>query len=178
MIQKYTQTTYETCLAVSLLQAVDKIKPIKINQKIELEVINHSMKFSRDDFVAGHLDYITNHFNVNIQRIVDNKSFLNYINKIKTSSKIANKVEKVTLQLIDETLKQNQPIVYIDAYTLFGYYHAPHFITVLEKQNNNYKIFDTWDGKTKTISGEKLSNAISSLRNHLKFAPQIITIQY
>jgi hypothetical protein len=58
MIQKYTQTTYETCLACSLLQAVDKIKPIKINRRIELEVINHSFKFSKDDFVVGHLDYI------------------------------------------------------------------------------------------------------------------------
>ena len=51
MIQKYTQTTYETCLACSLLQAVDKIKSVKITQKKELELINYSMKHSKDDFV-------------------------------------------------------------------------------------------------------------------------------
>ena len=101
MLQKYIQTTYETCLACSLLQAVDKIKPIKINQKIELEVINHSMKFSRDDFVIGHLDYIAKHFKVKIQRVVDNKPFLNYINKIRTSPKISNKVEKISIYLYE-----------------------------------------------------------------------------
>ncbi len=177
MIQKYTQSTYETCLACCLLQAVDKIIPTKITQKIELEVINHSFRFSKDDFVIGHLDYIAKKFNTNIFRIVDNRPFLNHITKIKTSVKIKNKVRKINLKLIDSVLEENQPIVYIDAYFLFGVYHAPHFITVLEKKNSQYKIFDTWDGKVKMIDSKTLSKAISSLRNHLKFCPQLIIIE-
>ena len=83
MVKRYTQTTYETCLACSLLQAVNKTNPITIDQKTELEVINHSLRFSKDDFVSGHLDFIVKRFNVKIRRIVDNKLFLNYINKVK-----------------------------------------------------------------------------------------------
>gem|GEM_PF-6306228 len=36
MLQKYRQTTYETCLAVSLLQAVGRLKPVRITRKLEL----------------------------------------------------------------------------------------------------------------------------------------------
>ncbi len=176
MVKRYTQTTYETCLACSLLQAVNKTNPITIDQKTELEVINHSLRFSKDDFVSGHLDFIVKRFNVKIRRIVDNKLFLNYINKVKTSDKIKNEVAKVNLNLIDDLLKEVQPIVYIDAYLLFGVYHAPHFITILEKVNDKYKIFDTWDGIEKLIEAETLSKAISSLRDYLKFAPQVIVI--
>ena len=149
---------------------------MELNQ-IELEIINHSLKFSKNDFVVGHLDYITKNFNINILRIVDNKLFLNYINKIKTSKKILNKVEKVDLNLIDKHLENTQPIVYIDSYSLYGGIHYPHFITILEKINNKYRIFDTWDGKTKIVTTATLSKAISSLKNHLKFCPQVIIIK-
>ncbi|VVB78053.1 Peptidase_C39 like family protein [uncultured archaeon] len=176
MFQKYTQTTYETCLACSLLQAVDQITPIKINKEIELEVINHSMKFSKEDFVVGHLDYISEKFKINILRVVDNKPFYEYIKKIKTNSKINTITHKIDLGLIDSYLKNTQPIVYIDAYSLFKISHAPHFITVLKKTDEKYEIFDPWYGKTMIIESKVLSDAVSSLRNHLLFCPQLITL--
>lgn len=175
MIQPYTQTTYETCLACCLFQAVDRIKPIRITDKLELDCINHSMKFSKDDFVIGHLDFIAKKFNFSIERIVNNKPFYNYIQKIKSSSKIKTRVEKINLSFIDKVLDK-QPILYIDSYYLFKVTHYPHFITVLDKIGTKYKIFDTWDGKEKLISGKILSQAISSLRNHLRFCPQVLIV--
>jgi len=150
--------------------------PIKINKKIELEVINHSMKFSKKDFVVGHLDYIGKKYKLNILRVVDNQPFYNYIKKIKTGPNIKIKVARIDFKLIDSYLETTKPIVYIDAYTLFKISHAPHFITVLRKIKNKYEVFDPWYGKTMIIESETLSDAISSLRNHLLFCPQLITL--
>ena len=58
----YKQTTYETCLACCLLNASTK----KVNKKLELECINHSMNYSKDDFVSGHTDFVEKKFNVSI----------------------------------------------------------------------------------------------------------------
>jgi len=177
MIQKYTQSTYETCLACCLLQAVDKVKSIKITQKLELDCINHSFKFSKDDFVIGHLDFIAKKYNkVNIKRIVNNKPFYNYIKKIKSSSTINTEIRKINLKLINQLLDK-KPILYIDSYYLFKIHHYPHFITMLEKIGTRYKIFDTWDGEVKLIESKIIAKSIFSLRNHLKFCPQILIVE-
>ena len=176
MIQKITQSTYETCLACCLLQAVDRIKPVKISRKLELDCIIHSMKFSKADFVIGHLDFIAKKFNVNIKRIVDSEQFYGHVNKIKSSKKIKTEVHKIDLNLLDSLLPKS-PILYIDSYYLHKYCHYPHFVTVLEYSSSKYTIFDTWDGKEKPIESRVLSRSISSLRNHIKLCPQIITIK-
>ncbi len=171
MIKEYTQTTYETCLAVSLLQAVGKI-----NKKLELDCIIHSLKFSKDDFVVGHIDFIQNNFSVKITRLVDNKLFYNYLKDIKATDLIETKIVKIDLELIDNLLKNNKPILYLDSYCLFKITHSPHFVTVIDKIGNSYKIFDPWDGKFKEISSKIVLEGIESLRNHLKFCPQILLI--
>jgi hypothetical protein len=175
MIQKYTQSTHETCLACCLLQAVDRIQSIEISQKLELDCIIHSWSYSKADFVIGHLDFIAKKFNVKIRRIVDNKPFYNYVKKINSSPNIRTEVRKINLNLVNQLLDK-KPILYIDAYYLFKVYHHPHFITVLDKIDNKYKIFDTWDGKEKLIESKILSKSISSLRNHIKLCPQMIII--
>lgn len=176
MIQKYTQSTYETCLACCLLQAIGRSKPLKLSRRLELDCINHSMKFSKNDFVIGHLDYIIKKFNTNVIRIVDNQKFYNYLKDINQSPKIKIEHRKINLNLIDKLLDK-RPILYIDAYSLFKVYHYPHFVTILDKIVDNYKIFDTWDGKEKTTSGEMLSKSISSLRNRIRLCPQILLVE-
>jgi hypothetical protein len=44
----------------------------------------------------------------------------------------------------------------------------------MKKLKNGYKIFDPWDGKIKDINSAVLSKGIISLRNLLKFCPQLI----
>jgi hypothetical protein len=177
MLQKYTQTTYETCLACCLLQAVARKKILKINQMLELDCIVHSMKFSKADFVSGHLDYIAKKFNVKIRRLVENELYFNFLNKIKTSSKIKTEMAPINLKLIDSLLQQRDfPIIYIDAFYLFKVIHSPHFITVLGKKDSIYRIFDTWDGKEKLIDMKVLAKAISALKNHIKLGAQILIV--
>lgn len=174
MIQRYTQTTYETCLAVSLLQAVGN--HLKIEPKLELDCLIYSLHFSKDDFVSGHLDFIAKRFPVSILRIVDNPTFYRFLKEIQTDVKVKNECNKITLELLDSLLQKSSVILYLDAYILFKVHHYPHFVTVLRKQGKSYLIFDPWQGKAKRISTKKLLDGISSLRNHLKFTPQIIIV--
>lgn len=145
----YKQTTYETCLACCLLSGAG----IRITKKLELETITHSMKFSKHDFVGGHLDFMKI-FPVKLRKII----------------------RDIDLTLVDELIEK-RPIVYVDSYCLFGKPHLPHFITVLEKKRNGYVIYDPWDGKKKLLSEKKLSNGISLLKNYIKLKSHIIVIE-
>lgn len=157
-LQEYKQTTYETCLACCLLQAVDRVKPVRITQKLELQCIIHSLKFSKFDFVAGHLDFIEKKFNIRFKRIFDTE------------------IQKINLSLIDNLVKKI-PVIYIDSYYLSKHYHYPHFITLIGEKGNNYHIFNTWDGREKVIRKKTLEKSIESLRKCLKFCPQILLLE-
>ncbi len=170
MIQKYEQTTFETCLAVDLLNLIG----VEISQKLEREFINYALDFSKDNFTVGHLDFIAKKFNVWLNFYVDNKPFFNFIKEFKFSNKITLIQEKIDLKLISKLIKISPIIVYVDSYYLWKVSHYPHFIIVTKKSKNGYKIFDPWDGKTKNINSNILSKSISSLRNRLKFCPQVI----
>lgn len=149
---------------------------LKSPPKLELDCIIHSMKFSKEDFVIGHLDFIVKKFHVMVERYVDNRQFYDYIKRVKPSKRIKTEVHKINLRFIDELLALSSLILYIDAYHLFKAYHYPHFITVLDKKGKIYKIFDTWEGKERGIDTRTLSKSISSLRNHIRLCPQVIRI--
>ncbi|RMD67494.1 hypothetical protein D6817_01470 [Candidatus Pacearchaeota archaeon] len=175
MLQKYTQTTYESCLACCLLQAVARVKPLKISKKLELACLLHSLKFSKHDFVIGHVDFIVKKFNVRVTRIVGSKRLFDHL-KRKRSRNLSTKRKRIDLSLINKFLDK-QPIVEMDVYHLYRTYHYPHFITILGKTGNKYKIFDTWDGKEKFVRSKTLANSISSLKNRLKLSPQMIIVE-
>ena len=170
MIQKYEQSTLETCLAVDLLNLVET----EISQKKERQVLDYALDFSKENFTIGHLDFIARKFNVGLNFYVDNKPFFNFIKKFKFSNKINLIQEKINLKLINKLIKISPVIVYVDSYYLWKVSHYPHFIIVIEKSKKGYKIFDPWDGKIKHINSAILSKAIISLRNLLKFCPQLI----
>ncbi|NQU78882.1 hypothetical protein HQ545_03880 [Candidatus Woesearchaeota archaeon] len=169
-IQNYAQTTFETCLAVNLLQLTEK----KISKKEELNTINYAMNFSKDNFTIGHLDFMAKNHNLGLDFYVDNKWFLAFINKFKFSNKIDVIHKKIDLNLINDRIKISPAIVYLDSFALWKITHAPHFIIVIQPTKYGYKIYDPWDGKIKTISSDTLSKGIINLRNLLKYCPQLI----
>jgi hypothetical protein len=172
-MKNYKQTTYETCLACCLFQQTNK----NVTRKKELECINHSMKLCKDDFVFGHLDYFNKNYNLKFRRIIDNVYFYNWLKRKQLIRNNLVRINKINLMLINHLLNTGErPILYVDAYYLFSLIHYPHFITIVAKLKNKYKIFDTWDGKEKIIDAKTLSRSIQSLRNHLKFCPQILII--
>ena len=170
MIQRYEQSTFETCLAVCLLTLIGK----EVSQKKEREVIDYALNFSKYNFTIGHLEFIVKKFNTGFYFYVDNKRFCNFIKKFKPSNKIALLQEKISLKLINELIKVSPVIVYVDSFYLWKVRHYPHFIIILERYKQSYKIFDSWDGKIKPINHTILAKAVTSLRNLLKFCPQLI----
>ena len=170
MIQKYEQSTFETCLAVSLLNLVG----IKISKNKEREVIDYALDFSKYDFTVGHLDFVAKKFNAKFDFYVDNVKFFNFIKKINFSNKINLICQKINLKFIDKLIKNSPVVIYLDSYYFYKISHYPHFIIVMKKLKNGYKIFDPWDGKIKDINSAVLSKGIISLRNLLKFCPQLI----
>lgn len=172
----YKQTTYETCLACNLLINANRVKPIKITKNLELQILNHSLDFSKENFTIGHLDYVAKRLGLKIDWFVDNRHFYNLIKKLKMHKNIHVKPRKIDLKFLDTLLKTFPVILYLDSYSLFKVYHYPHFVTILEKKNNKYKISDTWYGKRKVIDSKVISEGIILLRNHLKFSPQLIQI--
>ena len=169
-IQNYAQTTFETCLAVDLLQLTEK----NISKDAELKMINYALNFSKDNFTIGHLDFIAKNYDLGLDFYVDNNRFLNFINKFKFSNRIKVFYKKIDLNLINTQIKISPVIVYVDSFALWKITHAPHFIIVIWKTEDSYKIYDPWDGKIRNISSQTLTKCIINLRNLLKYCPQLI----
>lgn len=169
-IQSYSQTTFETCLAVDLLQLTQK----NITKKEELNVINYAMEYSKDNFTIGHLDYISKKYGLNLAFYVDNPWFFKFISKFKFSKNINIICKNIDLNFVDNQIKTSPVIVYVDAFALWKITHAPHFIIVISKTKSGYKIYDPWDGKIRTISRKVLAIGIVGLRDYLKYCPQLI----
>lgn len=167
------QTTYETCLAVNLLL----LSQGTFTQEEEIAVLTHSLHHSRDSFTLGHLDYILRHYDTSISLYIDSKPMFAFLHSIPTSRPINRVLKKITLPLIDSLLPRSPLIIYIDAHVLYHDIHHPHFIMVLNKKGNSYKIFDSWDGAVSFLSKNTLSQGIRNLRHRLKFCPQLIQFE-
>ena len=168
MFQEYMQTTYETCLAVGLLQAIGA----KITRKLELACIDHSLRYSKDDFVIGHLDFVRKKYRVSFQRFVDNKFYRRFLK----GKGILSSLSKINTSFIDSQLA-GRPILIIDTFYLGNMVHCSHWVAILSKENRCYELFDPGDGKPKTLPAKQLSREISSLRNRLNFCLQLLVMR-
>jgi len=177
MFPKYTQKTCESCLAVCLLLVTGKIKKKKlINKNLELKMLFEALKFSKQNFVIGHLNFITKEFDVNVETYVDNANYHKFLKKLNKSSSVSIHLRRVSKNFLDKLLDL-YPIVYIDYYVISKVTHYPHFVIVFEKKDKMYKLFDPWDGKEKLVREEVLIKGIKNLRNLLKFVPHIIVVK-
>ena len=182
-IQRYKQKIPEGCLARSLLILLEKSNNIKINDKLELDLFNFALHFSRENFIMGHLEKFSKKFNQKVKWIVDTQVYYDFTKKLKLSKKINLEKQKINLETIDKLLPKPL-IVYIDQFylwnkkqNLYYKYHYPHFIVILKKQKKGYIILDPNDGEEKLISSKLLSQSVSELRNKLWFSPQIIQLK-
>lgn len=170
------QSTVESCLACCLLEAVQRLKGVKATRKAERDCLYYALEFTRDDFVAGHCDYVARKYGISCRRIIENKRYHTYLKRIKQSNNTTIEVQNINLKTIDGLLPQ-KPIVLIDRYNLFKVFHYPHWITVHRKTRNVYEIYDVWDGKRKKIPAALLAKSISSLRNQVKMSPQMVIMR-
>jgi len=170
MIQKYKQSTGESCLATDLLQLVGK----KITREVELDLLFNALKLDRNNYVLSHLDYVVKKFGLKFNFFIDNKYFYKFVSSCNKSKAINISQHKIDLNFIDKRLDLAPAIVYIDTYPFWKINHAAHFIIVIKKTKTGYKIYDPWDGVVKTISSQILSKSIISLRNLIKNSPVVI----
>lgn len=178
----YKQKHPETCLAKCLLILLEKQKKIKTKNDKELEILNFSLKYDRENIARGHLEKVIKDFKVKISWYVGTKIFYNFVKRRKINKGINLRFSKVDLKLINQF---DKPIIcYIDQFYLwkkemglYYRYHYPHFIIIQKKTGKNYLIIDPNNGKEKKISSKLLSKSISSLKNKLWFSPQIIEIK-
>lgn len=136
----------------------------------------HAMKFSKQDFVSGHLDYVVTHFGVHVIRVIDVDLGGRRYSKTRRQDGVRIEQSRIDLAMLERLVSVAEPILYVDAFVLFGVHHYPHFITVLRKTSTGFRIFDPWDGGEKELRSEIIVRGIVLLRKHLCFIPQILIV--
>ena len=171
IIKKYKQSTVESCLACCLLNLIAPEKtPTK---KQEFSLLISALKFTREDFVTGHLGYIKRKYKKGLIRYVHNEFLYNDLKKIKCKERIIQR--KIDISFIDKLLSNNPIIISLDAYQFDKFYHYPHWILVYKKVGKGYLIYEPWEGKAKYMPENKLKESLKSYLQRLWMAPQIIT---
>lgn len=160
------QSTYETCLPCCLLMMTGQ------GNKDEIEIWKHGWKFN---YLIGQLNYVADRFSKKIEAYIENKYYFNQLLKQNNKNvKLVN--QKIDSKLLSDLLEKGKVIVYIDCYYLQKILHAPHFVVALRQTESFIEIADPADGKIKMIPTRVISQAIVSLRNHLKYSPVLVTI--
>ncbi|MFA5021060.1 MAG: hypothetical protein WC517_03310 [Patescibacteria group bacterium] len=164
------QSTYETCLACCLLMLAGK------GRRDEVEIWKHGWKFN---YLIGQLNFVSSKYNKKIIVYIEIKDYFNWLQPQKSRGvKLVN--SRIDWKLIAKLLKSQPVIIYADGYYPFvpnsAYVHAPHFIVALKAVGEFVEVVDTYDGKIKKWKINDLKKGITSLRNHLKYSPVLITI--
>src|SRR3989338_8493581 len=133
------QHTYETCLAWSLLYIAGE-KP-KLER--ELEILEHSLRFTKKDFTIGHLEAVKRLFKkINLFIDSDFRSECNSVAQLRKAGNIeihpCNVYNIIMDGLFDEA-KFMPFLLYIDAFVLYEYHHYPHFIIVLGREGDTFE---------------------------------------
>ncbi len=162
----YKQSTYETCLAVSLLHILDIVP----NRKKEIEIWRKGWNFN---FLEGQLNAVVGQYSVSLNVFVGSKIYGEYLcSHVYSNIHIIH--QKIDSKFIFCLVKEKPIIVYLDNYFLQKKLHAPHFVVVLESTQKCLKIFDPWDGREKLISLNTFQKGVKSLETYLKFSPIVI----
>lgn len=165
-MKAYKQSTYETCLAVSLLY----LAGIVPNRKKEIEIWQKGWNFN---FLEGQLNAVSDQYSIFLNVFINSKMYSNYIaSYVRPNIHIFH--QKIDSNFIFNLAKENPIIVYLDNYFLQKKLHAPHFVVVLGTTAKSVKIFDPWDGRKKLISQNTLKKSIQSLQTYLQFSPVVI----
>ena len=170
----YSQTLGEGCLAACFLMLLRTYRGIEFNSSLEQDLCFDGLKRCKEYYAVGIIQEISRRYKPRLSIYVDNRWFTNKLENQIREENVSFGQQKIHLSLIDNLLARNEmPIVYIDGYWTGKNYHTPHFI-IIGKKRKKYAIIDPWVGKTKYLSREQLAEAITSLRDHLKYCPLII----
>ncbi len=162
------QTTYESCLASTLLMLVGE----SWSRKKEIEIWKHGWEFN---YLIGQLNHAAKKYEKNLQVYIENRYYFEKLRKEK-SQKVELVNARISMGLIRKLLENGSVVVYLDNYYLQKVVHAPHFVLAERRMDDIIEIADPYNGKRKKISGEIIKKAIIDLRNHLKYSPVLIRV--
>jgi len=168
------QHTYETCLAWSLLHLAGETSTLEK----ELELLLHSLKFTKKDFTIGHLEAVKDKFE-KIDLYIDSEfryecNSTAQLRKAKNISIHPCNVPAMVLDLFLDNEKALPLLLYIDAFFIYKQFHYPHYMVVLGRKDKKVRILDPWDGKEKELSEKELLQGMLLLSEHLGFPPRAI----
>lgn len=179
---KYKQKHPETCLGKCLMILVEKLTKIKIPDKYELDLLFHTLRYSRDSIAVGSLEKITRDFPVKIEWLVESDIFFEFTIRNPLPKNINLTQQPINIKSIKPLLSEPL-IIYVDRFHLwqegsepYFKYHYPHFIIINRMIGGDFEIIDPDDGQIRIISKNILSRAISSFRNHLWMCPMVIQV--
>jgi len=171
-MKTYKQSTSNTCLPSSFLLLLN----IKPNQEKEMEIFINGLKFNREDFTIGQINFVANKYRKNIVVYVQDKKLSNLFRRLHISKRIKIIQTNVNLNLIKKLIKYPL-ILYLDDYLLRKEVHFPHAIVVWKFEKNKFIISDPWDGKIKKLDSYSLAKGIRLMRDVIKFSPTVIQIE-
>lgn len=174
-IQRYPQSTAESCLAVALLQLVHLRKGIRITRKLEQDCLFAALRATRDDFVIGHLRFLSKRFKVRWQRTVQIPTYARWLKRFDGKT-VRTMTTPINSRTITKQIAHGPVAVLLDDYSLFKIVHYPHWIVVLEQRGKKFRIFEPWTGKERWITAALLDKGITLLRRHLRWSPQMVQL--
>ena len=175
--QRYPQTTAESCLSVALLQLVHLQKGVRITQEVEQRCLFSALQETRDDWVIGHLRFLSKRFKVKWQRTVQIPAYARWLKRF-DSGAVKTVAAPINSKTIGKQLADGPLAVLLDDYPLFKIVHYPHWVVVLEQRGSGtakkFRIFEPWEGKERWMTAALLDRGITLLRKHLRWSPQMI----
>ena len=172
----YQQTTYESCLACSLLMAVGE----DIDREKELELWKSGWDFK---FMIGQFNKVAEDYSKELEVYIEWKAYFDYFKEQAVKGVNVYK-SRVDGDLIKKILSKGRAVLYSDYYyTYMGEAHKPrwrghfpHAVLALEiTKSGRVKVADPYDGKLHYFKMSRLEDSIEGLRK-LKFSPVLIGV--
>lgn len=170
----YIQRTCEGCLAVCLLRIVEKPS----TAKLEIDILTNGFPLFRDSYalaISAGFHKLTG------RRVTVTASDPFYYAAL---TKNVGPLAKLGIELKHEPIrrylqKQNPPFaLYVDSHVFSGTYeHSPHFICVIDREADQFKVLDPSTGIAKTVSLASLLSAARSLPRRLGYATLAIEVE-
>lgn len=170
-IQPLKQKFHHSCLVTSLFMISNMA-----DQSIEERVFFEGEKRNFDLSLNSMLESFADNTMLSVEVFIDNKFFTDKLQKQqnKKNKRLKFKHEVITTELIMSLVKTDPVVVHIDNNFLGHQAHGSHYVVIENFENGNFQLIDPADGKCKSLKIEKMMEAISSLKTHLKICPIVI----
>ncbi|MBI2670669.1 hypothetical protein HYX18_01660 [Candidatus Woesearchaeota archaeon] len=179
----WKQKANEGCLAVCLLSLLEFKKGIKIDKDEEYSILFEGMRFGPLDFSTGHLLYLARKFpDIVFEQHIEFKAFREKLEKLIMPNNLKLVPNKIYLRFLKKYLNDGPVIIYMDRYDVADHhditemYHSPHFVILLNLNDETGTVLDPLTGTKIAIKVSKLMKSINFLRKKFWISPKLIKV--